>query len=124
MMILEKWLKEINKINDYLKEELWMDFEICKLNGDELILSGRIDELEEECIRIKFLQPYLVSCTLSIKYGGEIDFIQMVADNEFVEINKKYHVEKGNLVFKIMINEIDEPMLIIAKGIESEIIEN
>jgi hypothetical protein len=123
-MILQKSLEEINKINNYLKEQLWMEFELCKLNGGEIILSGSIDEAGEENIRIKFLQPYFISCILSLTYEGKNDFIQLVTDDEFIEINKRYHVEKGNFVFKIKIDDIEEQMLIIAKEIESEIMEN
>lgn len=32
--------QQIHKINEYLKEQLWMDFEMCNMNGGKLEMSG------------------------------------------------------------------------------------
>ena len=39
--------EKIKVINDYLKEQLWMDFEICNMNGGKLEMFGFLDEAGE-----------------------------------------------------------------------------
>lgn len=55
--------EKIKVINDYLKEQLWMDFEICNMNGGKLEMFGFLDEAGEEKIRITFDRPYMVIST-------------------------------------------------------------
>jgi hypothetical protein len=103
-------------INNFLHENLWIDFEVCRLNGGEVVLSGRIDELDDELIEIKFKQPFYISIPLSFTYESG-NFISQIEGEEFVNINKRYRVEQGNLQFRITPEEGTE-YLVIAKGIE------
>jgi len=105
----------ISNINEYLSKNLWMDFEVCKMNCGNLVFSGRIDELDDELIEISFIQPFFVSASMCFSYENG-DFIKLITGNEFIEINKKYHVEQGNFQFRITPNSESE-YLVIAKGV-------
>ncbi|MHC1722095.1 MAG: hypothetical protein AB9836_02695 [Aminipila sp.] len=105
----------ISGINECLSKNLWMDFEVCKMNCGNLVFSGRIDELDDELIEITFIQPFFISVSMSFSYDKG-DFIKLIYGDEFIEINKKYHVEQGNFQFRITPNSESE-FLVIAKGI-------
>ena len=42
-MSLDEIKNEISKINSYLKNCLWMDFEICEMSFIKIEVAGRID---------------------------------------------------------------------------------
>lgn len=111
----QECIEIISRINECLSKNLWMDFEVCKMNGGNLVFSGKIDELDDEVIEITFIQPFFVSIAMSFSYDKG-DFIKLINGNEFIEINKKYHVEQGNFQFRITPNSESE-FLVIAKGI-------
>lgn len=111
----QECMKIIDKINSCLVENQWMDFEMCKMNGGQIVLSGKLDELDDEVIEIEFAQPFMCSCVMSFSYD-EGQFISLVQGNEAQEINEKYNVEQGNYIFKLFIDGKDN-YFIIAKEI-------
>jgi len=116
----EDCLKIVKKINSYLKENLWMDFEICIMDGWEIVLSGKLDELDDELIEISFIQPFMVSCLMSFSYeNGE--FISLIQGIDAMEINKNYNVEEGNHIFKLSIDNNENAFFVIAKEIKVNI---
>lgn len=120
-MSSEDCISVIKKINDCLKENLWMDFEMCKMNEGNIVLSGMLDELDDEIIEISFIQPFMCSCTLCFTYD-EGEFISLVQGERAIEINKKYKVEQGNYIFGISIDGCND-YFIIAKEIQVKITE-
>lgn len=114
---------EIVKINSYLAKELWMDFEVYKLNAGEVILSGFLDEMDSDKIRIKFIQPYMMVCTMSFTFEGGMNFISVLEGEEAIEMNKKYQVTEGNNIFMFSNTNINSRMFLIAKKIEFQILE-
>ena len=114
--------EKINKINRYLKEQLWMDFELCNMNCGKIEMYGFLDEAGEDKIKIIFEQPYMMLCTFTFTYEGNGDFISLVIGNEAVNLNKKYNVTQGNQIFKISNTNINNNMYIIAKEIGVEIL--
>lgn len=114
-------IEKINLINDYLKEQLWMDFELCNMNCGKIEMFGFLDEGGEEKIKIVFDRPYMMLSTFCFTYEGNSDFISLVTGDEAVEINKKYSVTRGNQIFKISDTNVYNDMYIIAKGIEVQI---
>ncbi len=115
---------EINRVNKYLKEQLWMDFEMCNIGRGGLELYGFLDESGMDKIKIVFEQPYMVSCNFYFTYeGNKKDFLSVVDGEEAVQINKKYSVTQGNIIFKVSNTNIETDMIIIARGIKVIIME-
>ena len=57
--------EEIEKINRYLENCRWMDFEICQLSFIRIEVGGQIDEiLNKFAISIFFEQQTFVQCPL------------------------------------------------------------
>ena len=115
--------KNISKINDYLMKQLWMDFELCRMDGGEIALFGYFDEMGPTKVKITFKQPYLVSCALFFTYEGNGEFLTFVEGEEAITINKKYGVTKGNQIFRISNTNIPSEMHIIAEELEIQIME-
>lgn len=114
--MLRDFEDKICLINDFLSQNLWMDFEVCKMNGGEIILSGQLDEMDDELIEIKFIQPFYISIPLSFSFEKG-NFISLITGDEFIQINKQYEVIKGNNQFRISPNE-EADYLVIAQDIE------
>ena len=113
--------EKIEKINKYLKQKLWMDFELFGISFLEMSLSGKIDEVGEEKINIIFKQPYMIACTSLFTYEGGGDFVELFTGEEAYEINKRYGVTRGNYIFKLMNTQPEGLMYIIAKDINATI---
>lgn len=107
-----------------LKEQLWMDFELCNINCGQIEMYGFLDESGDEKIKIVFNRPYMMMSTFCFFYEGNKDFISLVTGDEAFALNIKYSVIQGNLIFKISDTNICNDMYIIAKGIEFEILDN
>ena len=114
-------VEKINLIKDYLKEQLWMDFELCNMNGGKIEMFGFLDEAGDEKVKIVFDRPYMMLSTFCFTYEGNSEFISLVTGDESVELNKKYNVTEGNQIFKISDTNINSDMYIIAKEIEVQI---
>lgn len=115
---------EIGLINKYLKKHLWMDFELSCILHEGLELHGFLDEADGDNIVIIFEMPYMAVCNFFFTYEGELDFISIVMDEEARNINEKYGVTKDNVIFKITNTNMEGDMLIIAKNIKVQILEN
>lgn len=118
---------ELSKINGYLKGCLWMDFEICQMGFIRTEIAGRVDtSVNKYAISIIFEYPTFIQGPLCWKLDNSLNFIEIASKEEFLEINKKYQIEEGNILFKIYMEDFEDAVFYIAaKGIESKIyIEN
>ncbi len=107
----------VDKINCFLSSELWMDFEVCVMNGGRVVLGGKLDELDDFLIEISFNQPCFVSSKMSFTYDGG-PFMKILEGEESIAVNKMYHIEQGNFIFQFFTSENAPPFFIIAEGIE------
>ena len=124
----EEIVLEINKINTYLKECLWMDFTISNSNWGEVNLYGTIDQthnnyIDNYDIKITFEYPYFISTLLSFTSDNSKKFVHLCTEKEQDKIIEKYKVEAENFIFKINIEDFEvSPIIIAAKNIKCEII--
>lgn len=115
-------IEKLNLINEYLKEQLWMDFQVCSVNCGKIEVFGYLDEASEDMIKIIFIKPYMMLSAFMFTYEGGGKFISLVTGNEAREMNEKYSVIQGNYIFKISNTNIDNSMYIIAQGIDVVIV--
>ena len=118
---------ELSKINDYLNRCLWMDFEVCQMSFISIEIAGRVDtSVNKYAISIIFEYPTFIQGTICWNLDNSRSFIEKASKEEFIEINKKYQIEKGSILFKIYMEDFEESAFYIAsKGIKSNIyIEN
>lgn len=118
-MDLKKINEEVAKINRYLRDCLWMDFEICQMNFVKVEIAGRIDTSSNKyAISIEFEQPYFVSGLFCWSLNNSRDFISIAEQSEFTKYNKKFRIEKGKYLFKISMEDFEEPFYIAASAIK------
>ena len=71
----------IDRINNYLKSQLWMDFTLSSTDPGTVELIGRIDEAGGKVkIKIHFQEPYLIISPLYFTYEGKNDFIAVLKE--------------------------------------------
>ncbi len=107
--------REIKYINEYLKKQPKMNFEIRKMGCGEIRLYGYINEKEEDKIIVEFKQPYIVDGLFEFTYESKGDFISVVDGNEAFDLNIKYDMNMGYTLFKISNINIDKYMFIAAR---------
>jgi hypothetical protein len=122
-MNLEEVEKEIDKINKYLKNCLWMDFELSYSRGKEVIISGSIDMSQNNyAVDIYFEEPFHISSLFFWHTDTQKTFIELVKGSEKLYMNTKYNIEEGNYIFKIYPENYESFIYIIAKKIKCNII--
>ncbi|MBC2115173.1 hypothetical protein [Listeria booriae] len=116
--------QKISEINNYLQTCLWMDFEISMMGGSKIVLSGSIDQsVNEYAIEIEFETPYFISAIFLWHTDTSKPVISLANEKEFIIMNTRYRVEKGNYIFKINIEDFDDtPVYIAAQKIDYRII--
>lgn len=111
-------LDKIREINNYLKEQLWMDFEIHGAGCATLKMTDFLDESGKDEIEIIFSSPFMMLSAFSFTYEGNRDFLSLVTGEEAVKLNIKYSVTQVNKIFRLSDTNINDDMYIIAKDIE------
>lgn len=113
----------IEEINEYLKEELWMDFEVTQMDTYIVKLHGFIDELCKDSIIISFYDVSVVNISMCFTYDGKVDFLSVIeGSKQAYDINRHYNVQVGNNIYGISGTDRSAEMFIIAKSIKAEVI--
>lgn len=98
----EKEIKEVlEKFNQYLKEQLWMDFEIIEFSKGELRIIGSIDISDKPNIELVFKDVFFVSSPFNWKTDTSKKVAMLLSGEEAKKINLKYQVEQGYHIIKI-----------------------
>lgn len=119
-MLLEEIKIEIDKINKYLKECMWMDFDFSDINHKQIKIIGSIDLCwkDYQSIEIFFLNPTFISTILFEWHLHEKkEFIEIANEDEYY---KKCGVipDPFSYMFKINADGYDEaPIWIVAKAV-------
>ena len=122
-MDLKQVNEEVEKINSYLRNCLWMDFEVCQMSFIKVEVAGRMDiSSNKYAISIEFEQPHFISGLLCWSLDNSKDFISIASPSEFSEYNKKFRIDNGKHLFKIYMEGFDEPFYIAASAIKSTIL--
>lgn len=124
-MLIEEMENEVKKINKYLSECMWMDFDFINIDGNQVKMIGSIDLCwkDYQSIEIEFLNPTFISTILFEWHLHEKKSFIEIANDE--EIYKKLGCEKGlsHYMFKINADGYEEsPIWIIAESIKSIIL--
>ncbi len=115
---LNNILTEIKSINKYMQEFLWLDFESC-YSTSKMELAGRIStSYNEFWVSIEFEDPIFISGPITFTSTNDKVFIELASYNEFLDINKKYPLEIGYYLFKISMDDYDNYLYIVSKGLK------
>lgn len=114
---------EIAKINDYLSQCMWMDFDYKQIGEDKIILCGCTDQSwREESIEIVFEFPQLVSTLFSWSMDEKKPFIQIASSEELAQSTRLVS-ERGCYIFKLNDSDSEQSRIFIsASGIKCNIL--
>ncbi len=99
---------EIEKINNYLSDFLWMDFDYKNIGENKIILCGCLDQSwREEYIEIIFEYPQLISTPFFWSMNEKKPFIQLLTQEDLSKFSK-FVSEKGCYIFKLNDCDIDD----------------
>ena len=112
----------LSEINEFMKQFLWLEFELVRINPQIVELHGYIDEAYKDKIIITFSSVYMVCATVSFTYEGNGTFISLADKEQSIFINKAYDVTFGNNVFVLSNTDIEGDMFIVAKQVEMEVL--
>jgi len=124
LMNKEEVLTELKRINDYLGDCLWMDFELNVANSFKIAIIGKISQsYNQSDIEIYFEHPHFITSPFSWTTDAAKPFISLCTGDKEADINMKYRVELGNYLFEINAEDYDTPpIVIIAKKVTCEIL--
>ncbi|MDI9341694.1 MAG: hypothetical protein QM534_14075 [Sediminibacterium sp.] len=112
---------KVDELNSYFRKFLFFELSILSYKDGNLVIAGSDDFLYYHNIEITFTELFTVVCNSLFKLNTEVNSISIVDDiQECREINIKYRVEMGNVIFKI-IDEDDCIYYIIAKDLNYKI---
>ena len=123
IMSKDEVLIVIGNVNDYLAKCSWMDFELSRLNGYQVVMAGCIDQsCNKHSIIIEFEQPNYISSLLSWHTDTTKPYIELASNEETIGLVEKYNIEHGNYVFKAYAENYKAvPIYIAAKKIALKI---
>ena len=101
-MNIERIICIVNEINDYIKKQLWLDFEVLSYENCTLSIIGNIDISSEHDIKITFNDVSFISMPFEWKTNTSIEAFFLVTGEEAVTLNRKFQVERGHYVFKFI----------------------
>ena len=117
-MTANECLIKFTSIKECLADVLWMYFEIQSADSEQVVLVGKEDEFAEPTLEIVFMQPFMISCPMHFTYEGG-DFIGLAPQEEFYQMNERYHIGQGYHIFKIKVE--NKRFFIIAKSMHVSI---
>ncbi len=127
MMIVQsekEVIEVIEQINNYLIRCLWMDFELCLINKNVIVLAGRVDQSYNDfSIEIEFVEPLFFSSLLDWSAKTGKAFIYLVENQYAYKILDKTPIKQGYHLFAINAEDFDEaPILIVSNNIKCKIL--
>lgn len=114
------------KINNFIQQDLWLDFEVNQYSKNILKLNGGIDLLYSPDIEICFEDVFFISLPMEWKSDTKKTVFQLLEHESAKTVNIKYKVEQGYYIFKFTPEDYPNNFecLIGAKSISYTIIKN
>ena len=105
----ENDIKEVlRRFNQYLNEQLWMDFELIEFSRGELKIIGSIDISTKPNIELVFKDVFFASTPFNWKTDTSKMVAMLLSGEEAKKVNLKYQVEQGYYIIKIQPEDYPE----------------
>jgi hypothetical protein len=107
----------LQKVNAFLAENQWYDFDIWDTEGHSLTIVGSLDLTLSHTLSIKFNDIFYYQLPASWRTNPTKNVFSLPDTEEQAPINRAYEIEQGYQMIKI-VNEYDIPMYISCKSID------
>lgn len=98
----------LERFNRYLRNHLWMDFELIEYSKTELRIIGSIDISDKPNIELIFSDVFFVSTPFNWKTDTSKEVGVLLSGEEAKKVNLKYQVEEGYHIIKIQPEDYPE----------------
>lgn len=109
--------KNIDEINAIISQGNWFDMEILERKGGDLIIIGSLDFTYGHSLEIKFGDVFHMTINTEWKVDTVKPVMYIVEGEECFLVNKKYGIEQGYTLFKIIPEGLEFPFYVSAKEI-------
>jgi hypothetical protein len=110
--------EKIKEINDFLKKEMWFDFELLDYSKNCLTVVGSTDFSYFHNIEISFKDVFYISCNVEWRSDTSENIIEIEQGDEARKINVANKIEQGYTLFKFIPEDNDSFFYISAKEVE------
>jgi hypothetical protein len=100
--------KKVDEINNFLKKEMWFDFEILGYKKNDLTVIGSTDFSYYHNIEIHFKDVFLIHCHSEWKSDTSKSIIEIIQGNTAKKINIENKIEQGYTLFKLIPEDMYE----------------
>ena len=98
----------MNEINSFISEFSFFEFSFFEFSNNSLTIVGSEDIGYYHLIEIKFENVFSVISNTYFRVNPEIKSFSILEGEEAQMLNIKYHVEKGNTIYKILTEDGDD----------------
>lgn len=119
-MSSDKIKRSIEGIENALLDSLWLDFDIVRFDGMNLIICGTIDRTYSPSLEIVFREVFAVCSPMAWTWDRKENPkpLEMLDGDESRAINIKYSIAVGYEVFRFNAEDFNDGCLIIAKSLD------
>jgi len=114
---MKRIVEEINRI-----VRIWFEFEIINYSKKSLEIRGGLDIFDINSpyeFSIIFSDIFYLSSLITWQTDTSKNFLRLIKGKEFLEINQKFKIEQGYLVFEFLVEDYeDNKFIVVAKKIE------
>lgn len=93
-------IKVLVEINEFLQEQMWLDFEVMEYKKNRLTIIGSIDISTQHNIEIYFEEISFISLPMEWKTDTSEIVLTLLEGDKAITLNKKFQVEQGFHIFK------------------------
>ncbi len=112
-----KLKEKVKKVNEIISEESWLDMELLEMKGGNLVIVCSTDFSYGHSLEIKFENVFHMSINAEWKTDTSKIVLEIVNKEESILINQNYQIEQGNVLFRVIAEDLKVPFYISAKNI-------
>lgn len=99
---------KLKKINEFISNELWFDFQLANFDGYTLSITGGIDLSHNWMIEIIFKDVSFCLLKNEWKKHDKEPPLDILEGKKAFAFNQKYHIEIGNTLFMMNHEDLDK----------------
>ena len=97
----------VTKIDNFIKNQPWLDFEIIEYSDYSLTIIGSLDTSAEPIIRIEFAGVFAISAPFNWKTDTDKSVFSILGGVEMLKFNQVFEVEQGVTLFRFIPEDLE-----------------
>ena len=110
--------EKIGKLNAYISDHEWFDWEVFKFDGSNLTLIGGTDLVYYHLVELIFKNVYLISSRINWRSDTSKPIFKLLSDREAYDFNYQHQIERGYSVYSLKVKDFDDDFFVVAEGFD------